>query len=92
MQDMYAECLAVAAVHGYPIPEAAQVDNLAILTATGSANKASMLRDLEAGRQIEAAHIIGDMLTRARHVGLPAPLLQTAYCHLQAYQAQRGCD
>jgi len=92
MQDLYAECLAVAGVHGYPIPEAAQVDNLAILTATGSANKASMLRDLEAGRRVEAAHIIGDMLMRARHAGLPAPLLQTAYCHLQAYQAQRGCD
>jgi len=89
MRSLYAECLAVAAAHGFPIPEVTQATNLALLTATGSPNKASMLRDLEAGNRVEADHIIGDMIARADRVQVPAPLLQTAYCHLQAYQARR---
>jgi len=89
MRSLYAECLAVAAAQGQPIAKATQVSNLAILTAAGSPNKASMLRDLEAGQQVEAGHIIGDMISRARSASLDVPLLQTAYCHLQAYQARR---
>ena len=38
--------------------------------------KASMLRDLEAGLPVEAAHIVGDMLARAGKAGIAAPLLQ----------------
>jgi 2-dehydropantoate 2-reductase len=30
------------------------------------------------------------MLARARAAGQAAPLLAVAYCHLQAYQRQRG--
>jgi 2-dehydropantoate 2-reductase len=52
--------------------------------------KASMLRDLEAGQQVEAAQIVGDMLARARAAGQEALLLQVAYSSLQAYQAQRA--
>jgi len=89
MRNLYAECLAVAAAQGQPIPEAAQDTSFAILSAEKTPNKASMLRDLEAGQQVEAEHIIGDMIARARSSGLDVPLLQTAYCHLQAYQAQR---
>jgi len=49
-----------------------------------------MLRDLEAGQQVEAQHIVGDMLARARAAGHAAPWLMAAYCHLQAYQAERA--
>jgi 2-dehydropantoate 2-reductase len=59
------------------------------LTQAGSALKASMLRDLEAGQQVEAGHIVGDMLARARSAGQQGVLLQVAYSSLQAYQAQR---
>jgi 2-dehydropantoate 2-reductase len=45
-----------------------------------------MRRDLESGGRIEADHIVGDMLHRAETLGQPAPLLRTAYCHLQCYQ------
>jgi 2-dehydropantoate 2-reductase len=51
--------------------------------------KASMLRDLEAGQKVEAAHIVGDMLHRASKADLAAPLLDAAWCHLQAYQVAR---
>ena len=46
-----------------------------------------MLRDLEAGQRVEAAHIVGDMLHRARAAGIAAPLLGAAWCHLQAYES-----
>jgi len=63
---------------------------LAATTQEGSALKASMLRDLEAGQQVEAEQIVGDMLVRARAAGQAAPLLlAVAYAHLQAYQRQR---
>ena len=60
------------------------------LTQAGSALKASMLRDLEAGQQVEAEQIVGDMLARARKADQEALLLQVAYSSLQAYQALRG--
>ncbi len=89
MQALYAECLAVAAQAGQPIPAKAQEIALGAITKAGSPIKASMLRDLEAGQRVEAAHIVGDMLGRALAAGQAAPLLQAAYCHLQAYEAQR---
>lgn len=89
MRALYDECLAVAAHAGQPIPAKAQEIALAALTRAGSPIKASMLRDLEAGQRVEAAHIVGDMLDRALAAGQSAPLLQSAYCHLQAYEAQQ---
>ncbi len=90
MQALYTECLAVAAQAGQPIPRKAQEIALAAVTKPGSPIKASMLRDLEAGQRVEAAHIVGDMLERALAAGQAAPLLQAAYSHLQAYEAQRA--
>ncbi|KMM74887.1 2-dehydropantoate 2-reductase [Xanthomonas sp. NCPPB 1128] len=87
VRGLYAECTAVATAAGEPVPEAAQASALQLLTQPGSPMKASMLRDLEAGQQVEAQQIVGDMLARARTAGHAAPLLMAAYCHLQAYQA-----
>jgi 2-dehydropantoate 2-reductase len=87
MRALYDECLQVAAAAGQPIPQAAQDVALATLTQAGSALKASMLRDLEAGQKVEAAHIVGDMRHRADQSGLKTPLLAAAWCHLQAYEA-----
>ncbi len=49
-----------------------------------------MLRDLQAGQRVEAAHIVGDMAHRAAHFGLRVPRLDTAWIHLQVYAAQLG--
>ena len=89
MRALYAECVRVAASAGHPIPDIAQTNALTTLLQTDSPVKASMLRDLEAGQRVEAAHIVGDMLHRARAAGIDAPLLNAAWCHLQAYEAQR---
>jgi 2-dehydropantoate 2-reductase len=85
---LYGECVAVAAASGHPVPDAAQATALETLTQSGSPLKASMLRDLEAGQRVEAAHIVGDMVQRAEAYGIAAPRLQAAWLHLQAYEAQ----
>lgn len=90
MRGLYAECVAVAEAAGEPVPEKAQGIASGALTQAGSALKASMLRDLEAGQQVEAMQIVGDMRLRAREAGVLAPLLAVAYAHLQAYEAGRG--
>jgi 2-dehydropantoate 2-reductase len=50
---------------------------------------ASMLRDLEAGGRVEADHIVGWMLERARRHGVDDTILSIAYTHLKAYEARR---
>ncbi|MNN82945.1 2-dehydropantoate 2-reductase [compost metagenome] len=80
----------MAEAAGEPIPAKAREIALTATTQAGSTLKASMLRDLEAGQQVEAEQIVGDMLARARAAGQAAPLLAVAYSHLQAYQRQRG--
>ena len=87
MTRLYAECLAVAEAAGQPVPQDKQEFALGTLTQQASPVKASMLRDLEAGQRVEAAHIVGDMLHRARAAGIAAPLLGAAWCHLQAYES-----
>jgi len=83
------ECRAIAEAEGFP-PDA---DRIACyrqrLTERGSTFTASMLRDIEGGRPIEADHIIGDMVSKAIKHGIPTPLLNVAYAHLQAYEARR---
>ena len=58
----------------------------ALLTEEGSTLTSSMLRDIESGRRTEGAHILGDMLARARKHELPAPVLAIAAAHVQAYE------
>ncbi len=60
------ECGAIAAANGFPPREAANKAGLGVLTAPNSAFTASMLRDIEQGSRIEADHIVGDLLRRAR--------------------------
>lgn len=88
MQVLYRECLDVAESAGMPVSVETQSMALRTLTQAESPVKASMLRDLEAGQKVEAAHIVGDMLHRARQAGQDAPLLAAAWCHLQAYEAR----
>jgi len=90
MRTLYGECLAVASAWQQPIPEWAQQMALAALCSRTERLKASMLRDLEAGFPVEAAHIVGDMFNRGQQKGLTTPLLQAAWCHLQTYQNQRN--
>ena len=49
-----------------------------------------MLRDLENGGPIEADHIVGFMLEKARAQGVEEGTLAVAYAHLKAYEVRRG--
>ena len=49
-----------------------------------------MSRDLEAGKRIEADHVLGFLLDAARRAGVPDELHEAAYIHAKAYEARRG--
>jgi len=49
-----------------------------------------MMRDMEAGNRVEADHIVGWMLARARKHGIDDTVLSMAYTHLKAYEARRA--
>jgi len=92
MAALHEECLAVAAAEGQPIPAKARDAARTGLTLAGSDVKASMLRDLESGGRVEAAHIVGDMYHRAGRHGIAAPQLRAAWTHLQCYEASRAAS
>ncbi|MGH7043955.1 MAG: 2-dehydropantoate 2-reductase [Acetobacteraceae bacterium] len=90
MNEALAETNAVAGAAGHAARPNRLATAQATLTERGSSFAASMLRDVERGGPTEADHVVGDMLTRARAAGHAAPVLRTAWCHLQAYEARRG--
>ena len=51
---------------------------------------ASMLRDLEGGGSVEADHIVGWMLERARRHKVDDTMLSLAYTHLKTYENRRA--
>lgn len=76
----------VGEAEGFPPPETLMEEYRTLLTEENSPLTSSMLRDIEAGRRTEGAHILGDMLARARRHGLPSPILEIAAAHVEAYE------
>ncbi|HEY6430658.1 MAG TPA: 2-dehydropantoate 2-reductase [Acetobacteraceae bacterium] len=89
MLDTLEECDLVAHAAGHRSRPTFLTRARTILTERGSSFAASMLRDVERGGPTEAAHVVGDMLARARSANLPAPMLLVAWCHLQTHEARR---
>ena len=90
MFALYEECRAVATAAGFP-PRPNMVD-LAhkLITTEGSPLKWSMLRDIERGSTTEGEHILGDMVARARRLGVATPILDLARTHVAAYEIARA--
>lgn len=89
MQRAIAANVAVAAAEGHQ-PRPASIGRFVErLTDPEGLWSASMLRDLEAGGQVEADHVLGWMLERARRHGVDDTLLSIAYTHLKAYERRR---
>ena len=84
------ENASVAKASGFATPDAVMQNYRSMLTQKGSAFTASMLRDVESGGQAEGEHILGDLLARARKLGVAAPVLEVATTHLEAYAARRA--
>jgi len=80
----------VAAAAGHDPGEKGLKTIRSFLTVKGSKFTASMLHDLEKGGMVEADHIVGDMIARAKKAGLATPNLRLAYAHLQVYLAKRA--
>lgn len=93
IENLFAECGAIAATNGHA-PRPAFADKaLATLTQPGSTLTASMLRDVEHAGRIEAEHVLGDLLARAaspQAARSEPSLLQIAFAHLKAYEARRA--
>ena len=80
----------VAAAAGHDPGEKGMQTIRSFLTVKGSKFTASMLHDLEKGAMVEADHVVGDMIARAKKAGIATPNLRMAYAHLQVYLAQRA--
>lgn len=83
------ECQAIAVAAGFPVRKRADKMARDAMLAPGSEFSASMLKDMQAGRPVEHESLLGDLIRRARSLGITAPLLEAAYCHLQIYEQQR---
>jgi 2-dehydropantoate 2-reductase len=81
------EVTAVVSAAGVPPSEAFLTATRAAMTQQGSPLTSSMYRDLLKGSPVEAEQILGDLLLRARNVGIATPLLAAAFTHLSVYQA-----
>ena len=90
LAETFADCVAAAQAAGFAPRERFVAETRRTLADPDSPMAASMLRDLQRGGAVEADHIVGDMLARARAAGRAAVLLRAAFAHLQAYEAQRG--
>ena len=80
---------AIAAAHGFPVGEAFIAEYRALFADADSAYGTSMLRDIEAGRRIEADQILGFLLDAARQAGVPDEIHDAALLHARAYEQRR---
>ncbi|HEY1452598.1 MAG TPA: 2-dehydropantoate 2-reductase [Roseiarcus sp.] len=83
------ECATIAAGQGHPPRPATLERARAVLTAAGSPLKASMLRDIEGGKQAEGDQILADLLRRAAKPDAHS-LLRIATLHVRAYETGRA--
>jgi 2-dehydropantoate 2-reductase len=88
MLQLFEENCAIAARAGQKLRPEYAPRVRAMVTQAGSPATASMMRDIAQGSDVEADHVIGDLLARAEPG--KAPLLHVAYVHLKAYQARRA--
>jgi 2-dehydropantoate 2-reductase len=89
LEETYVACSAVARAEYQAPREAVMAHFKAMFSDRSSAVTASMLRDLEGGGRTEAAHIVGDMLARARAADIDPGPLRHAWCHLQTAENRR---
>jgi 2-dehydropantoate 2-reductase len=89
-RQMLDECAAIATAAGHAPPPAVLERMGRMLTDAGSTLAASMYRDLQQGRRIEADQVVGDLLAHARQFGVAAPLLTAAFAHLRVYDDRVG--
>jgi len=83
-----AESRDAAAALGHPISTATLEMYNRMFTTRGSVFAASMLRDMEAGRQTEGEHVLGDFVRRAAAQGIDAPMVRCALAAIETHEAK----
>jgi 2-dehydropantoate 2-reductase len=89
LHQAFEECRRVTEASGFvPGPDTLG-SSIAFLMNPDSDWTASMMRDIAKNRpRIEADAIVGDMVKQAQRLGIPVPLLETAFAHLQVYMVR----
>ncbi|MEV7967722.1 2-dehydropantoate 2-reductase [Sphaerisporangium sp. NPDC088356] len=82
----FAECAAVATAAGHTVPREALAFARQTVTTPGSPFASSLYRDLVSGNSTEGEHIFGDLVSRARRLGVSVPLLDLVTMHLRVRQ------
>lgn len=90
MERALAANVEIARRDGHPPDEEAIAFARRRLTDPAGTWSASMLRDLEAGGRVEADHIVGWLLDRARAHGVDDTVLSLAFTHLKTYEQRRA--
>ncbi len=90
MLELLNRTASIALAEGFPMPEAYMERNRSLLDDPESTLTASMLRDLERGGPVEADHVIGYLLNKARAHGIDDTLHRVAYANLKAYEQRRA--
>jgi 2-dehydropantoate 2-reductase len=83
------ECRSIASAEGYAPRDEFMHATRETLASEDPQLAASMFRDIENHGRVEADHVIGDLLERARARRLSAGGLALAYTHLKTYEARR---
>lgn len=86
---MLAEAMAVATAAGFPPSEHIRTFAEKTIGDTERETSTSMYWDLTHGNPVEGDHIVGDLLSRGRELGVPTPLFALAHTHLSVYSAGR---
>jgi len=82
--------IAVARAEGHPPrPKSIEFAKARLMDPDGNWS-ASMMRDMEAGNPVEADHIVGWMLERARRHGIDDTVLAMDFTHLKSYEKRRA--
>ena len=80
----------IATAEGYPMSSAIRDMYVGVFSQRDSDAAPSMLYDIENGRQTEGEHVFGDLVRRAEHHAIAAPLSTAALCNQQVYEARRA--
>ncbi|QUQ72311.1 ketopantoate reductase family protein [Kutzneria sp. CA-103260] len=73
LHDVMEEVVEVARASGVPLPGSYADDRMAFVDTVPATMTSSMHHDLERGNRLEVAWLSGDVVARARKLGVPAP-------------------
>ena len=89
LSDMLERNALIAEKSGHPMPDKVMGGYRRLMSDPENDFTASMLRDIERKGPVEADHIVGFMLDKARQFGIEDRLHAVAYAHLKAYEERR---